>query len=551
MMAAGLLLAVAAVLISSEALEQALRGQATGRLAWGPALFRLLLALHGLALAILGWWKWQRPAAAREARGAAPAISPVVMALMGLMTLAAAALRLYRLASQLWYDEVLTLVECVRLPLGEIVSSFPSQNQHMLYSILARFAFDVFGESPSTLRLPAVLFGVLSVWALFALGAKLANIRTALLACALMTFSYHHIWFSQNGRGYTGLLFFAILATWIWIEAVERDAWNWWMGYALAVFLGMWVQMTMLFVVAGHGLVFLSMLAWPRRFPHRAGRKAVAAWLVAGTVSLQVYALSLPEFLHSAAGEVSMPSDWTNPLWLVTETLRNLTVIPGGVVAILGGGAVFLLGWWEIFRRNANAAYVMTLPAAICGVTMVALGHNLWPRFFFFSMGFALLFVVVGALRLPHLAAVLFGRFKGREPLLTRAGTGIALLLVAASAATSGKAFLLPKQDFLGARAYVEQNRESGDAVVVVGLAAKAYGDYYAPEWRSSNSPAELDEIRHYYRRIWLVYTLPVQLQGFHPELWAKIQTDFAVARIFPGTLGGGEVYVCRERQSP
>lgn len=540
LIALGLLLAWFGAAISNEAIERALRGESSGRLAWGPALFRGLLTVHGLALAILGWRRWQRPALTAW-RSHPRRLSAGALAAAGLLTLTAVVLRFHQLGSQLWYDEVLTLVDSVRLPLGEIVSSFPSQNHHMLYSILARLAVDLFGESAWSLRLPAAVFGVLSIWALVALGLKLTSLRHALLAAALMTFSYHHIWFSQNARGYTGLLLFATLATWLWVEALERDEWSWWMAYAAAVFFGVWVQMTMLFVVAGHGLVYLGMLA-----RGRASRKALAAWLVAGSASLQVYALSLPEFLRSAAGEVSMPSAWTNPLWLVTETVRNLAVIPGGIAAVLAGAAVVALGWWEIFRRHAGAALAMALPVLLCAATMVALGHNLWPRFFFFAMGFALLFVVEGAMRLAQLAAGLLRRGGPRERLSARAEAVLAILLIAAAAATARKAYALPKQDFLGAKAFVEQHLRPGDAVVAVGLAAKAYGDYYAPQWRSAQSPAELDELARTHARLWLVYTLPVQIQGFLPELWEAILRDYRVVAVFPGTLGGGEVYVCR-----
>ncbi len=538
--AAGALLGCFAALVSSAAIEQAVRGAAAGRLAWGPALFRGLLAAHGVALAAVGWRRWRRPSRPRR-WSLSPRVSPGLLTVAGLLTAIAAALRFHQLGSQLWYDEVLTLVDSVRLPLGEIVSSFPSQNHHMLYSILARLAFDLFGESAWALRLPAAAFGVLSIWALLALGLKLTGPRNALLAAALMTFSYHHIWFSQNARGYSGLLLFATLATWLWVEACERDEWSWWLGYSAAVFFGLWVQLTMLFVVAGHGLVYLGMLA--RR---RASLKAVAAWLAAGSATLQVYALSLPEFLRSAAGEVSIPSAWTNPPWLAGETVRNLAVIPGGIAAVLAGTLVFAVGWWETFRRNAGAALAMTLPVVLCAGAMLALGHNLWPRFFFFAMGFALLFLVEGAMRLAGLAAGALRRIGRGERLAARAEALVAVALLAAVAVTARKAYALPKQDFLGAKAYVEQNRRPGDVVVAVGLAAKAYGDYYAPEWRRAQSPAELDELGRTHSRLWLVYTLPVQIQGFLPELWERIQRDFRVVAVFPGTLGGGEVYVCR-----
>jgi hypothetical protein len=57
-----------------------------------------------------------------------------VLAALGVTALG---LRLWQLDSCFWFDEVLTVVDFVRPPLGQIVTSFPSQNQHMLFSVLA------------------------------------------------------------------------------------------------------------------------------------------------------------------------------------------------------------------------------------------------------------------------------------------------------------------------------------------------------------------------------------------------------------------------------
>ena len=36
-----------------------------------------------------------------------------------------------------------------------------------------------------------------------------------------MATSYHHIWFSQNARGYTMIGFFALASTWLLLKAGE------------------------------------------------------------------------------------------------------------------------------------------------------------------------------------------------------------------------------------------------------------------------------------------------------------------------------------------
>src|SRR6185436_4222115 len=146
---------------------------------------------------------------ARDAEPTAKRTSPgrgALLAMAGLSVLAFA-LRLPGLNSCMWLDEILTMVRFARPPAWQILTTFPDQNQHMLYSLLAHGSISLFGDQVWALRLPSVFFGVASIWALFLLGRKLIGEKQALAASALMTVSYHHIWFSENARGYMGLLF--------------------------------------------------------------------------------------------------------------------------------------------------------------------------------------------------------------------------------------------------------------------------------------------------------------------------------------------------------
>ncbi|MGC4055087.1 MAG: hypothetical protein QM757_40115 [Paludibaculum sp.] len=206
-------------------------------------------------------------------------------------------------------------------------------------------------------------------------------------------------------------------------------------------------------------------------------------------------------------------------------------------MAVLAVGAlVMVLGWLDLHRRNAAAAWAFVLPGVLSGGLMLALGHNLWPRFFFFCMGFALLIAMHGALRSVELL---------RLP--PQAGLALAGLMILASALTVPRVYRYPKQDFTGARDYVEQFHQP---VAAVGLAASAYA-WYAPQWaRPLNDQAFLDSYRVKPAE-WLVYTLPVHLKAWDPQTWRIVSQDYRVVREFPGTLGDGTVYVCRRGARP
>lgn len=559
-LALGLALVVVALLTDSAGIERTLLGEADGRLEWGPTLFRALLAWHGLLLILIGWRVGRRTptnsalaSSAPETPSAAPGTSRGALALLLAMAALATLVRCIGLDSCLWIDEVFTLLDFGRLPLGELVTRFPSQNQHLLYSLLMFGPLRVLGESPVALRLPALVLGVATLWPLFRLGQKLCGEREALFACALLTLSYHHVWFSQNARGYSGLLFFSTLSTWYWLEALDQPRrGSWWIGYVASIVLGLTMHMTMIFVVASHGLVGLTRLALPGARAERdprwrsvAALRALTAFTLGGTLTLQLYALALPEFLREALHEVSLETEWTNPLWAVQETLRGLQIGWAGTGAVGVGLGLALLGWLAIARKNLDAAVLMVLPALLGGASMLASGHNIWPRFFLFCMGFGLLLVVAGATAAPELLRRLLG--FPNEHFARALGNLLVLGMVAVFALGLPRVWSHPKQDFTGARDYVEQSAEPGATLVSVGLAAKVFGPYFAPDWTSTEEFEEFQAARSGQEPIWLVYTQPIYMKDYEPRTWAAIEADFETLEVFPGTLGGGEVFVARE----
>ena len=532
-------------------------------LIWGTTLFRGLLLFHGITLIAVSFYR--RKNKVFETIEKNQTSNTIWIALI-ILTFIALGLRLWNLNSDLWVDEVFTLLDFARPSFREILTSFPSQNQHLLYSILAHTSLEIFGESAWALRLPAVLFGAASIPALFFLCRKILGSTEAILAATLLTVSYHHIWFSQNARGYSGLLFFTLLATWFWFEALEKNSWNRWLLYAAAIVFGTWIHLTMAFVVAAHTLVHLILLFVPKLSgdvgnspERRAGIKPFVAWFLSATVTFQLYALALPEFLRVGLHEESRDSEWTNPLWVLTETLQNLSIGFAGIAVVAVGAAFVAFGWFSLFKINRRAAILMVLPPIFAGSLMFGLGHNLFPRFFFFAMGFGLIIVVHGAVELPKFLSKYVGAFikiKSQTSRLInhrraiRAGYVFVLLIIAASIFTVPRNYALPKQNFSGARNYVETNRLPNEEIVAVSIAGEMYGKYFAPDWATAKTIEDLTNIESKNENVWLIYTLAPEIKAFRPEVWTAIQTDYQTVKIFPGTLNGGEIFVCRKRNT-
>jgi 4-amino-4-deoxy-L-arabinose transferase-like glycosyltransferase len=494
------------------------------------------LGAAAIGLALVPVWQPARSGAAPwDRQGRWPALA----ALAGLLV-AAAALRLYRLDAGLWHDEILTDVLYVRMPLGYIVSTFESENQHFLYSILAHLSVTAFGHTSWALRLPAAVFGVASIWALYLLGREVAGRTEGLLAAGLLTFSYTHVWFSQNARGYSALLCFTILSSWLLLRALRlggRQAWLW---YSIAAALGVYAHITMAFVVIGQFGVYVA--ASLRRRDTRWWEGLFVGFGMAGLLTFTLHALVLPQLLHGMGREESVVEAWKSPLWTVLEVAKGLQLsFAGGVVAI-GALVVFVVGLGSFARSRPAMLGLLLVPPLLGAAVVVGLGHHLWPRFFLFAVGFGALVAVRGGLDLVRLA----GRLAGVDERPARlAGAALCVGLMAVSA-TSIRYAYAPKQDFAGAAQFVEASRRPGDAVAVAGLATFTYRNYYATVWSDVSVAAALDGLRARAARTWIVYTFPPVLEAVNPDIAASVQRDFELVRQFPGTVGGGTIYVYR-----
>src|SRR5262245_15220738 len=127
-----------------------------------------------------------------------------------LVMLIAVILRVTGANSELWFDEIATVGNYVRLPFPMLLQTYGSANNHVLNSVLVHFFVAVLGsEQPWVVRLPSILFGVGSVWAFYLVARQLWTNQLALIATFMFAVSYHGVYYAQQARGYSMFLFFA------------------------------------------------------------------------------------------------------------------------------------------------------------------------------------------------------------------------------------------------------------------------------------------------------------------------------------------------------
>ena len=467
------------------------------------------------------------------------------------LVIVATVLRVLALNQQLWFDEIVTLLDSARAPIGQIVTHYGGQNQHMLYSVMAHGSIRLFGEQPWALRLPAVFFGVASIPALYFFGRLVTSNREALFASALMTVNYQHVWFSQNARGYTGMAFWTLLTSVFFIRGANNGNWRDWAMYGLTAALGIYTHLMMACVVSGHILLYFWLLASKARSGRSLSRSffvPVYGFVLCGVLSLLLYAPVIPRVLAHTVGVARDPVhyEWASPVWAVAEMLRGLrSGTAGGLLAVGIGGLILLSGLVSYWQEDRFAVGLMVLPGLITAAAVLATSHNFWPRFFFFEIGFAMLLVVRGAMLLGRLGSRMIG---GSEKFGLQAGTAVVLLMLLASVVPLRAEYLYPKQDYLGAMKFLDEQQQPGQLVMTVGSVTTPFRRYYGRQWPLVLTRSQLDAALESNHATWLVYAMPNSIRTSQPEVWEAIQSKFTVVRAFPGTLGGGTIYVTKSK---
>ncbi len=513
----------------------------------GGTLFRIgliLISLYFLMGIRLGWWR--KVPSNQRLFFKYSLESKEIHVLIGIL-IAATLLRLFRLNLDLWLDEIDTLIHNARASYGEIITTYKTQNQHFLFSLLAHTSLLIFGESAWALRLPAVLFGVGSVWVLYLLARQVSDQQEAVLTAVLLAFSYHHVWFCQNARGYTILLFWTLLASWLFLKGLQERQPRIWLYYACAVALGVFTHMTMVFVTMGHFVTYMWLLfvqrgqVWPNKLI-----PLFSGFCLAILLTFQLHAFTLTQIFGPAIEDLSPVVAWRSPLWTLQELLKGLHLGIGKSMGVFFAIALSGVGCLSYVRRQPLVLHFLFNPIVLGSIVIIVIGHPLWPRFFFFAIGFAILIIVRGTMVLGQAVGRILRWPANRSVFL---GRGLTIMIIVMSAMSLVFVYR-PKQNFIGARNFVNGARQPGDAVVAVGLAVFPYTEYYAPEWEIASNLDQLNVIRSRSARTWVIYTFPLYMQSVHPEILEIIQREYNLIRRFEGTLGGGTIFVYRADDS-
>lgn len=410
--------------------------------------------------------------------------------LLGGIILLGTALRFYSLGvKSLWGDEINTAVLFVPMPITYITTHF-HPNNHTLFSLLAHL-YTIGGSNEFLLRMPAAMLGIAAIPGVYKLGQSAFTADTGLMAAFLLAISPYHLWFSQEARGYTGMVLFSVLSIYFFLQALKLGRRRHFVGFVLTTALALYTHLFSILLLGAELLIltaYLLVSALSMRHDKESSHLSWRSWAISllglglllaiTNAPLWLAFLGVIDKAYGGAylGSMSFSTDWTLDVPSVASLFRRF----GG--SLFGDWYsvttlslfCFLLGLVASLGQQRSSALVL---ASLLGLPFlfVAVISVLWPsfyvyyRFFLFLIPLYLIFAAYGIVSIGRFALYAVDRWlKVVSPALVPSVLLAAVLLGIPSVPVLQQVYAAERQDWRGVGDYLKENSARGDTVIQV-----------------------------------------------------------------------------------
>ena len=383
--------------------------------------------------------------------------------------------RLWRISESLWFDEISAMIDYAQYGPGAILGTYFVQSNHVLHTLLSWCALAIAGgASEPLLRMPAILAGIASIGAIVALVREAAlwqGVQTRArmsLVCGIAALSPIMVLESVEARGYSMMILFAALASWMFLRALRIGSPLSWIAYAILCALGVWSHLVFVVLPFSHGVIGAWLVIRPRAKTddRMRGRAAILALTLAGITTITLLAPLLPDLLRIRREFQAL--DGNEPTIFSVEGLHVLLGIGGAwtPLAALPGIGLFVIGFFgarrDPTRRMPLAVTLLGLPILIIGTELG--GSWMYARFALFALPGIFLAITLGAFDVARF-------LRERDANALRVNRALILGAFAIAALwTESLASLPPKQPIRDAVFFIRNQDPSISAIGSAGL---------------------------------------------------------------------------------
>jgi hypothetical protein len=165
-------------------------------------------------------------------------------------------LRLYKWASySFWYDEVVWLLTSKNLSTLNFFSTLTLKPP--LFTIFL-YLWQKLVSTEFLLRLPSLVFGLLSILLSYKLTNILFERRVAILVAFIISLSPFHIYYSQELTHYSLTLLLSLASMYFFILCWQRNEWHLWIGYTMVTTASIYTNYLCIFLLLVQNLFYFT-----------------------------------------------------------------------------------------------------------------------------------------------------------------------------------------------------------------------------------------------------------------------------------------------------
>lgn len=445
-----------------------------------------------------------------------------------LITLLAMGLRLFHLGQQgFWLDESVSFVRAI-VPLQASMENILAIGIHVpLYFLLLR-PVALIGQSETILRFPSVVLAVLSIPIMYRVGRLSLGRPAGLLGAFFLALNPFHLWYSQEARMYTMVVFFVLGSVYFFLRAIRKNTWRSWGSFVIFSTLAYGTHYFALQIA----LVQFAFILCRFRILHRVFRKwaicqglaflPLIPWLVAyfgqDVVALGIGWIKRPTLLAPLQTLWAFSSNYGGSLTPIGLFLLCLVLLQGFLTR-------------QPAHRDHKLFLALWLGLPIVVTWLISQRRPIYDHRY--------LIVVLPA----YLVLLAYGVVGVSHRILKWALT---IALVAIMASSSIRIYFDPvflKQDWRGAAHYVQSSAQANDVIAVErfeDIAALKYyykGDLELVVVDSDQNLGEFEKSIEGYERLWLIYYRATSEQpDSNTKRWLNThRTDVLEEKDLPG----------------
>jgi uncharacterized membrane protein len=340
----------------------------------------------------------------------------MTLAALALIAALGFALRTWHLgAESLWLEEAHSIVQAKRWWRTLWIDEARIEPDPPLYFMLLKVWLRAFGNSEAAARSLSVLFGTLTIGAVFVFGRIAGGTRLALAAAGIAATSPFLVMLSRDARGYALAIFAATtcLCGALWLltrlqrtyrgpsEPTEALAWA---AYIIGAVVAIYTHTTLLLLPIIANVV--AVVIWVSAPTHE-GRFA-PRWLLANATVLTAYVPWIPNVLggNVAAGNFWLGSVSLEPALQIVRDVYGEAYLPLQPWPDIAIAALAVAGLVALRRSPAALALVLGVVILVPVLTyLVSLSRPIMiPSVVVWPVALLAVAIAAGALAIPHKA---------------------------------------------------------------------------------------------------------------------------------------------------